>query len=213
MRPGTRVQIHQADLFGIDLRNDLKWQKKGRLLVVSSPPWVTGAELGRLEASVRPPKRRISGLDGLAALTGASNFDVAEAVWLKLITELARSAATIALLCKTSVARRILERAHRERMPITKASMHRLDAARWFGAAVEACLFQIELGPPENLHEVPVYESLAQRRAESVMSFAGGWLIADREAYSAWALADGACPLTWRQGVKLFCRRGDEARS
>jgi hypothetical protein len=200
--PGTHVRIHHADLFGIDLRSDLKWQDKGRLLVVGNPPWVTSAELGRLEASVRPPKRRLDGLDGFAALTGSSNFDVAEAVWLKLIAELADQAATIALLCKTSVARRILERAHRERLPIAKASMRRLDAPRWFGAAVDACVFQVELGPPENLREVPVYESLSQRHPEAVMSFAGGWLIADREAYSAAALAEGACPLTWRQGVK-----------
>jgi hypothetical protein len=199
---GTHVRIHQADLFGIDLRNDLQWGEKGRLLVVGNPPWVTSAQLGRLEASVRPPKRRISGLDGFAALTGSSNFDVAEAVWLKLITELADQAATIALLCKTSVARRILERAHRERLPIAKASMRRLDAARWFRAAVDACLFQVELGPPEGLRGIPVYASLAQQRADSIMSFSDGWLIADREAYSASSLVEGACPLTWRQGVK-----------
>ncbi len=55
---------------------------------------------------------------------------------------------------------------------------------------------------PEGLREIPVYQSLARRRPESVMSFAGGWLIADRDAYAAAAVADGACPLTWRQGVK-----------
>ena len=42
-----------------------------------------------------------------------SNFDVAEAVWLKLARELAAEAPTIALLCKTSVARGILQFAHR----------------------------------------------------------------------------------------------------
>jgi methylase of polypeptide subunit release factors len=198
----TTVRIHQADLFSIDLSNDLSWKTNGPLLVVGNPPWVTSAQLGRLASSFRPPRRRIDGLDGLAALTGASNFDVAEAVWLKLITELADQAPTIALLCKTSVARRILERAHRARLPIETASMRRLDASHWFGAAVDACLFQVRLGAPHRLREVPVYQNLSRRRPESVMSFAGGWLIADREAYAAGALADGKCPLTWRQGVK-----------
>jgi methylase of polypeptide subunit release factors len=199
---GVRVRIHHADIFGVDLRDDLKWREKGPLLVVGNPPWVTGAQLGRLEASVRPPKRRLDGLDGFAALTGSSNFDVAEAIWLKLITELADQAPTIALLCKTSVARRILERARRERLPIAAASIRRLDAARWFGAAVDACLFQVDLAACEGLSEVPVYESLVQKHRDSVMTFAGEWLIADRDAYSASALAEGACPLTWRQGVK-----------
>ena len=65
---GVHVRIHQADFFGIDLRKDLKWRETGRLLVVGNPPWVTSAELGRLESSVRPPRRRIEGLDGFAAL-------------------------------------------------------------------------------------------------------------------------------------------------
>ena len=76
---------------------------------------------------------------------------MAEAVWLKLIGELADRAPTIALLCKTSVARRILERANRTRLPIASASIHRLDAARWFGAAVDACLFQVASAHPNAL--------------------------------------------------------------
>jgi methylase of polypeptide subunit release factors len=199
---GVRVRIHQGDFFGLDLNRDLDWQQDGPLLVVGNPPWVTSAELGRLGARVRPPKRRIDGLDGFAALTGASNFDVAEAVWLKLIRELALLAPTIALLCKASVARRILQRAHRSRLPIATASIRRLDAARWFGAAVDACLFQVVLGDPERLRQVPVYENLTQTHPESMMSFARGWLIADGEAYSSSSCADGACPLAWRQGVK-----------
>jgi hypothetical protein len=200
--PSVHVKIHQADLFDFDLRNDLTWKQPGPLLVVGNPPWITTAALGRLGGKVRPPRRRIEGLNGLAALTGASNFDVAEAVWLKLIAELAQERATIALLCKTSVARRILERAHRERLPIESASIHRLDAARWFGAAVDACLFKVRLGEPEDLREVPVFENLAETRHQSTMTFARGWLIADGEAYAESAFADGECPLTWRQGLK-----------
>ena len=196
------MRIHQADLFRVDLKKDLAWTEDGPLLVVGNPPWITSAELGRLEARVRPPKRRIEGLHGLAALTGSSNFDVAEAVWLKLIPELADQDATIALLCKTSVARRILERAHRTGIPIASASVHRLDAPRWFGAAVDACLLQVTLDATRRLHRIPVYEDLTRRTPESVMGFAGGWLLADHAAYRAAAAADGICPLTWRQGLK-----------
>jgi methylase of polypeptide subunit release factors len=201
-RPGVNVQIHQADLFSVDLRTDLSWKEEGPLLVVGNPPWITSAELGRLGSEVRPPKRRLEGLDGFAALTGASNFDVAEAVWLKLIAELADFSATIELLCKTSVARRILERAKRSRLPLSLASIHRLDAARWFGAAVDACLFRVVLGAPERLRRIPVFENLARKRPESVMNFAHGRLIANGAAYSAAAFADGTCPLNWRQGLK-----------
>ena len=203
---GVRVRIHQADLFGVDLTSDLIWAENGPLLVLGNPPWVTAAELGRLGASVRPPKRRMDGLGGLAALTGASNFDVAEAVWLKLIAELADQKATIALLCKTSVARRILERAHRTRLPIATASVRRLDAARWFGAAVDACLFQAELGTAGRLRDVPVYDGLTQRSPESVMSFAGGWLVADRDSLLRIGRGRWSMPVDLASGIEA--RRG-----
>jgi hypothetical protein len=198
----VHVQIRQTDLFDVNLSKDLNWKREGPLLVVGNPPWITTAELGRLGGKFRPPKRRIGGINGLAALTGASNFDVAEAVWLKLINELAEERPTIALMCKTSVARRILERAHRDRLPLASAAIHRLDAARWFGAAVDACLFKVGLGDPDGLREIPVFENLVQTTHRSTMGFARGWLIADRKAYDNWAFADGNCPLTWRQGLK-----------
>jgi len=34
------------------------------------------------------------------------------------------------------------------------------------------------------------------------MGFAHGWLVADLMAHQKWAFADGACPMTWRQGLK-----------
>jgi hypothetical protein len=58
------------------------------------------------------------------------------------------------------------------------------------------------LGESDDLREIPVFENLAQTHPHSTMGFARGWLIADGEAYAASAIADGACPLTWRQGLK-----------
>ena len=197
------VRIHQADFFGVDLRNRLEVARDRPAARRGQPS--LGHERRTGPARVRACGRRSGELTAWTVSrrsTGSSNFDVAEAVWLKLIAELADQAATIALLCKTSVARRILERAHRQRLPIANAVIRRLDASKWFGAAVDACLFQVELGTPDGLREVPVYESLAQKSPTSVMGFAGGWLIADRNAYAAAETADGVCPLTWRQGLK-----------
>src|SRR5262249_61528519 len=103
-------------------------------LVVGNPPWVTSAELGCLAGAYMPPKSNVKNLAGLEARTGSSNFDVAEAVWLKLARELAAEAPTIALLCKSSVARSILQFADRAGLPVRDASIRRIDAARWFKA-------------------------------------------------------------------------------
>jgi predicted RNA methylase len=86
--PESHVSITCGDVFRLDLGRDLNWRERGPLLVVGNPPWITSAELGRLAGASLPPKANVKGLSGLEARTGSSNFDVAEAVWLKLAGEL-----------------------------------------------------------------------------------------------------------------------------
>ena len=204
----TQVTITRADFFGLDLAKDLTWRSGGPLLVIGNPPWVTNAELGCLASPHVPPKSNLKGLKGLAARTGASNFDVTEALWLKLARELADQAPTIAMLCKTAVARTILQFAHRARLPIESATIRRIDAARWFNASVDACWFQVTLSKPsaagamEFAESIPVYPDLNARQPASVMGFSRGWLIADHQAHQRCDFADGTCPGTWRQGLK-----------
>ncbi len=205
---GGGVTITCADLFRLDLGRDLRWRRGGPLLVVGNPPWVTNAELGSLAGAQTPPKSNVKGLSGLEARTGASNFDVAEAVWLKLARDLAAEAPTIAMLCKTSVARSILQFAHRAGLPIADATIHRIDAPRWFRAAVDACWFRVTLakadtvGGGDGYRTIPVYPALESGEPAAVMGFARGWLIADRATHHRCAFADGNCPVTWRQGLK-----------
>jgi hypothetical protein len=207
---GTHVVITCADVFGIDLGRDLGWREDGPLLVVGNPPWITSAELGSLAGAQQPPRSNPKGLNGLEALTGSSNFDLAEAIWLKLARELAAEGPTIAILCKSSVARSILQFIHRAGLPFRDASIRRIDAARWFGAAVGACLFRVTLaagGTAEELASsrsegIPVFPSLDATEPAAVLGFARGWMIADIEAYRRVEFADGACHATWRQGLK-----------
>jgi hypothetical protein len=207
---GTHASVTRADLFGLDLGRDLTWRERGPLLVVGNPPWITSAGLGCLAGAHVPPRSNVKGLRGLEARTGSSNFDVAEAVWLKLARELAAESPTIAILCKTSVARGILQFAHRTGLPVADASIRRIDAAQWFGAAVDACLFRATIAgggvvggmsiPARD--GVPVFAGLGASEPVGMLGFARGWLVADREAYRLCAFADGDCPRTWRQGLK-----------
>jgi hypothetical protein len=207
---GTHVSITCADFFRIDLGRDLNWHEDGPLLVVGNPPWITSAELGGLAGAQQPPRSNLKGLTGLEALTGSSNFDVAEAVWLKLARELAAEGPTIAILCKLSVARSILQFAHRAGLPYRDASIRRIDAARWFGATVDACLFRLTLAAGEMSEErvsspsegIPVFRGLDATEPAAVLGFARGWMVADNEAYHRVEFVDGACHVTWRQGLK-----------
>ena len=199
---GTRVQIIRASLFDVDLRAGLSWRETGPLLVLGNPPWVTSAALGKLGSSNLPGKWNIKNLKGLDAVTGSSNFDIAEAVWFKLLVELAELRPTIALLCKMSVARAVLEQARKWGVPVSDAAIYEIDAARWFGAAVGACLLRVTLGdqPADTL--IPVYGGLDEPAPLRSMGYHEGKLVADFAAVNRCSFALGRCPLTWRQGVK-----------
>ena len=197
----THIVIKQANIFDLNLHTDLRWSEKGPLLVIGNPPWITNSELGILESDNLPYKTNLKGLRGIEARTGGSNFDIAEYIWLKLIKELAPEQPTIALLCKTSVARNVLQFGFDAALPITNASIRKIDAKKWFGAAVEACLFCVEVGPGERHYEAAVYQSLHATEAESTIGIVGKHLVADMKAYKQLATTDSS-PITWRQGLK-----------
>jgi hypothetical protein len=198
----SKVIVRQANIFDLDLRHDVRWGVSGPLLVVGNPPWVTNAELGVLGSVNLPSKTNLKRLVGMEALTGSSNFDIAEYIWLKLIRELSSERTTIALLCKTSVARNVLRFAFDATLPITHASIRKIDAKKWFGASVEACLFRVETGTGERCYEAEVFSSLSADVSESTMGFANNQLIKDIENYRRFAFADGSCQMMWRQGLK-----------
>lgn len=198
----TRVMIQRANLFDLHLQRDVQWSGNGPLLVVGNPPWVTNAELGALESSNLPIKTNLKGLRGLEARLGKSNFDIAEYIWLKLIRELASEQPTIALLCKTSVARNVLQFAYEADLPVRNASIRKIDAKKWFGAAVDACLFCLEVRPGESDYTATVYDDLSTNEPASIIGMVGKQLVTNMMAYQRVASINGISPVMWRQGLK-----------
>ena len=198
----VHVEVRQANLFDLDLRRDLTWRRGGPLLVVGNPPWITNTALGGLGSTNLPTKSNFKRLRGIDAKTGASNFDIAEAVWLKLIRELADENPTIALLCKTSAARAVLKFAASEGLPVVEASIHKIDARSWFHAAVDACLCRVTLGPGARFDRIRVFRDLLATEPEAEIGHPRGRPVADLDAYGPLSFADGVCPMTWRQGLK-----------
>lgn len=196
------VQIHCGSIFKYCLGQDLKWRTSEPLLVIGNPPWITNSALGGLGSDNLPQKENLKDLTGWDALTGGSNFDIAEYIWLKLIRELMEEKPTIALLCKTSVARNVLAYAHANDWPIVSSSIHRINSMKWFGAAVDAGLFTVELGNTPPSYECRVYADLESQEPETTIGFVAGRMVADVDAYGRSAIADGHCPFVWRQGIK-----------
>jgi len=198
----TRLRFERANVFQMHFGRDITWAEPGPLLVVGNPPWVTNAELGSLGGENLPRKNNIRKLRGIDALTGDSNFDIAESIWLKLINELAEQRPTIALLCKSSVARNVIQFAHQFGLSINNASLRLIDAKAWFGVSVDACLLRLDVGAGPTSYEIAVFDGLEAKKPMRVAGIVNGELVPDVKLYELNAYADGRCPLTWRQGVK-----------
>ena len=193
----ARTTIRFGDAAELDLAAIIG--RPGRLLVVGNLPWVTTDGLARMHAGRGPARTNPKDLRGLDARTGASSFDVAEFLSLRLFDVLARAphGGTFAMLLKESVARRLVRELHRRKTPVTFAAVTRIDARRAFGVSVDACLLDVDVaaeGAP--LAHVAVSPALDAPAAQT-------WFVTEH-VVAADALLAPAAPsgLVWRQGIK-----------
>lgn len=200
--PDVVLEVECGDFFELDFQ-EIEWKSDGSLLVIGNPPWITNSALGALGSTNLPEKTNFKQLKGLDAMTGQSNFDIAEYIWLKLITDLRALSPTIGLLCKTAVARNVLKFAQSRNLPIEEAAIYRIDAQRWFGAAADACFFLVRLGPGKPSYAADVFDSFDAPVKTATMGFVDGRLVADVDAYKQMKrLEASATQIEWRQGVK-----------
>ncbi|HKV90573.1 MAG TPA: SAM-dependent methyltransferase [Thermoplasmata archaeon] len=200
--PQTRVTVANADILRADLRRLLKWSTKGPLLVVGNPPWVTTAELARMGAANVPTKTNSRNLKGFEAMSGVSNFDLAEYIWIKLLRDLYPLNPSIALLCKTTVARNVIRYAQQERLSVYDGSMRMIDAHLWFGVSAPACLFTLHVGHGAPDYTIRVYDSLDAPLPSALIGIVNGHLVPDVARYQKVSASEGTFPFEWRQGIK-----------
>ncbi len=198
---GVAWRVEVGDMFRHDLRK-IQWEMDGPLLVLGNPPWVTLSDLGAMDSIQIPDRTNLRSVRGIDALTGESNFDVAEYIWMRLLTELRQEEPTVALLCKTSVARRVLVLAAHLDLPVAESFLWHIDAKKAFGVAVDACLFAVRLDGSSHNYRCQVFESLAASCPTSIMGLVEGGLVANVDAHAVSQQYDGLSPVEWRQGIK-----------
>jgi len=199
----ARAQIECQDFFTHDWDAQLSGLP-GRLLVLGNPPWVTNAGVAAVNGANLPRKENITGLKGMAARTGKANFDISEWMLMRLLRALRGREATIAMLCKTSTARKFLRHAWKNEGGVASAFIWRIDAIAHFGAAVDACLLYVKTGAcgPK---EADVFASLADRVPTNRIGLAGKDLVADIKSYKRLRHLEGVSPFRWRSGIKHDC--------
>jgi hypothetical protein len=198
---GRECRIERRDFFQADWAQ-LFASIPGNLLVIGNPPWVTNSELGALGSANLPTKTNFQGHGGFAAKTGKANFDISEWMLIRLLEALHRRKGCLAMLAKTSVARKALRYAWLNRLRIGRCSLHTVDVAKHFGVSVDACLVIVHTGEEEASQTASVYCGLSFNAMTSMLGLVGEELVADVVEYSRLNDIDGISCYTWRSGVK-----------
>lgn len=89
---------------------------------------------------------------GIEAMTGAGTFDVCEQVILECLYQIRARQLALALLCKTSVAYKILAEMQRTDYPVAEVKLLKYDAQKVFGVHAEACLLYILVQEHQEAH-------------------------------------------------------------
>ncbi|MHA1264068.1 MAG: hypothetical protein ACTSRS_02435 [Candidatus Helarchaeota archaeon] len=198
------LEFHRDDIFRHHFSTRfMEFIKNSRknILILGNPPWITNTELATLDSTNVPPKSNVKGDRGIEALTGKGNFDIAEAVILRMIRQFSNLPGKIAMLCKTSVIRNLVKSLPKTGLKIHNIHSFLIDAPAEFKISASAGLFLADLGKKG----APICFTF---RFDEKLSPTGtfGWIknkfVSNIEKYHLYSHLDGQSSFIWRQGVK-----------
>lgn len=192
----NRVQLIHNNFFTYPLEQHIGEETT---LFVGNPPWANNSELN----FNLPEKRNFKRLNGTDAITGASNFDICEYIILKLITRSIGKNVSIAMLCKTSVARNVLLELDRNDICVDAVKMYNFNSTKVFGISASACLLYVKMSTSNvKCRECDIYEMDNPEVIQGKIIFQKGNLSHfDKEVTDL----EGISVIEWRQGVKHDC--------
>jgi hypothetical protein len=196
-------EVRQGDFFATDW-DVIVQQLPDPLLVIGNPPWVTNSAISAVRGSNLPVKNNFQRLAGLDAVTGKSNFDISEWMLLHLAKTLKGRNATLAVLCKTTVARKVLIQGWRQGL-FGNAELRLIDAKRHFDAAVDACLFCCQFSGDSHRLSAEVYADLNADSPTHVLGLRDDRLVSNLDDFEATRHLAGKSSVIWRSGIKHDC--------
>ena len=195
------VHLQVQDFFENDWKSFFA-SLRGNILILGNPPWVTNSSIGTLGGKNLPKKSNFQNRNGFAAKTGKANFDISEWMLIKLLESLGNRPGCVAMLCKTSTARKVLKHCWVNRLTVGGASLHLIDAQQHFSVSVDACLFIGHTGLGDSRPRATVYRGLSLETPLNVFGLQGRDLVGNIDEFLALKELDGLSYYTWRSGVK-----------
>ena len=199
----SRVDVQKSDFFNTDWGEILD-TLPDPLLIIGNPPWVTNSELASINSENIPLKKNFQNYSGIDAITGSSNFDISEWMLLKIFEWARDRKAMVAMLCKTSVARKVLFSEWKNNPISGTAKIFNIDALSNFGASVDACLLVYDL---RNFgkKKCTVFSELSTSSKTTSFGYEDNQLIASIDLYKKWEFLQNKVSnknFMWRSGIK-----------
>lgn len=197
--------IRERDFFSTNWQSVID-EQDGHILILGNPPWVTSSELSILNSKNVPLKSNFQKRRGIEAITGSGNFDISEWMLLQYVQWLSNRSGTIAVLCKYSVARKVLRQINNSFQSQYASCIYLIDANHYFSAAVEACL--LVLRSNTNDADCKIYESLNACSPMRSIGKRDGFVVSNSVAYEKWKhLLGKELRYIWRSGIKHDCSK------
>jgi hypothetical protein len=207
----TRIQLENADFFQFDWLSYVN-QLHGKILVLGNFPWVTNSQQGSIGGQNLPQKNNFLNHSGLDAITGKSNFDISEWMLIQAIQWLQGRNAYLAMLCKTSVARKLLNYLYSHNLNLAYCATYNIDAKKHFNASVEACLFFCKFDETSKNFKCDVFSSLGSSEYYTI-GYYNNVLIRDINSFENLSrFYHASQQKKWRSGIKHDCSNIMELR-
>ena len=204
------IYLFQDSIFHFPLEDLAQANTDAQVLILGNPPWVTNAELGTLEVNNLPIKSNFKKQKGLDARTGKGNFDIAEAITLRLLQTFGKHQGHFSFLVKNTVIKNILIGQQNAPLPIGQFQQYQIDARKEFQATVKASLFCCALAS-QAAYTCTSFDFYTQKKVQTY-----GWtnekFVNNIQTYKTVEAIDGYSPFEWRQGVKHDCAKVMELR-
>lgn len=206
----NRIDVRHGNFFQFD------WSLLGHLnekiLILGNFPWVTSSQQGVIGSNNLPQKNNFQNYNGLEAITGKSNFDISEWMLIQVVHWLQNRDAYLAMLCKTSVSRKLLSYIYAKKLNIAYCATYRIDAKKYFNANVEACLLFCKFDSNSQKYFCDVFNSFEDSHYHRI-GYQNNILINDIDSFERLnKLYDTSAKTKWRSGIKHDCSNVMEFR-
>lgn len=198
----NKIDLFHADFFNFNLSQLDILKSNNELLIIGNPPWVTNSELGHLGSDNLPKKSNSNGEKGIAAITGKSNFDISEFILLEFLKKYSNIKYSLAILCKTSVARKILLYAWKNNLEISNEKIFLIDAMLHFNASVDSCMLFFQNGRSYTDNRCKIYKEINFKSEIGAIGYSNNHLISNIELYDKSKHIEGKSQYVWRNGIK-----------